>query len=123
MSSSRSMIFKFLTLDELDKLENRPCMILLYCKQRHSSQKMDSVCDRFVASQCRWFSAIGIDSGLWEVALDDADIRNNPDKDDLWAMTLSDKELNESAVQFFLGDIVFNKDLKKYEFFRYVPGR
>ena len=107
------MIFKFLTLDELDKLENNPSMILLYCTQRHDRKEMNSICDHFVASQCRWFSAIGIDSGLWEVALDGADIRNNPDKDDLWAMTLSDKELNESTVQFFLGDIVFNKDLKK----------
>ena len=98
----------FLTLDELGKLKDIPCMILLYCKQKYDRQKKDSICDLFVTSQCRWFTAVGMDSALWEDALDNADIRKNPDNDECWAVTASDDELNVDTIQEFLDAMIDN---------------
>ena len=100
--------FKFLTLNELDRMKDIPCMILLYCQKKHAKQERNLVCDRFVASRCRWFTSVGIDSGLWEISMDDADLRNNPDHDELWAVTESDKALTENTVEIFLDLVVDN---------------
>ena len=90
--------FNFLTLDELDKLKSEPCTILLYCRQKYDKRERDAICDRFVASQCRCLTSVGTDSGLWEVALDEADMRNNPDKDECWALTIAKEKLTKETI-------------------------
>lgn len=111
MDLLHSMTFTFLTLDQLNKLEAIPCIILLYCNKKYDNQERDSFCDRFVISQCRWFTAVGVDSDMWEDALDEADLRNNPDQDECWAVTESDEVLNTDSVQQFL-DVVIDNSVK-----------
>lgn len=96
---------RFLTLSERDSMDKKPCMIFLYCIQNHDKHEMESICDRFVASKCCWFTAVGQEHEKWHAAFDDADVRNNPDNEELWAVTDSTMALDQDTIQFWLDNI------------------